>query len=149
MRRHLKVLGLALVATMSLAAMAFAAHLGNSYSELGGTGDPDAYGRAIVNYTDGTNSFVARIGADNLEPGATYTFAVRLNDGGARQDICTATADRSGHLSCSAQDRTLAGFNQAVIYDAAGTEVAKGGMDRRGNCREPEQAGSLCEARGH
>jgi len=49
-------------------------------------------------------------------------------------------------FTCNAQKLALPGFAQAVVRDSAGMEDASGVFARRGNCRDPEQAGSLCEA---
>jgi hypothetical protein len=43
------------------ATTALAAHNGNNKAEITGTGDPDAGGQAIVNYSEGTGKFNGRI----------------------------------------------------------------------------------------
>ena len=47
---------------------------------------------------------------------------------------------------CSANGLILPGFNAAEIVDDNGDVVASGIFARRGNCRDADQAGSLCEA---
>ncbi len=69
-----------------------------------------------------------------------------MRTAGGEQVICSGAASASGTFTCSAQKLTLAGFTTAVVRDSAGVEVASGVFARRGNCRDPEQAGSLCEA---
>jgi len=128
-----------------LAGTALAAHNGNNRAVLAGTGDADASGIAIVNYSEGQGTFNGNITVDNLVAGATYTFFVRAGSG-AEQLICTGTADLDGTFTCSAQKLTLNGFARAVVRDAAGVEVAVGTFERRGNCRDADQAGSQCEA---
>ncbi len=129
------------------AGTAFGAHNGNNRAELAGTTvEPDASGVAIVNYSEGQGTFNGNVTVSNLIPGATYTFAVRRGAGTTYTTICTGTADADGTFICSAQGLTLPGFTTAVVLDAGGVEVARGVFERRGNCRDPEQAGSQCEA---
>lgn len=127
-----------------------AAHNGDNKAALTGTGDPDATGRAIVNDREGAGTFNRTITVLNLTPGETYTLSVNLN-GNADQMICSGDADADGTFTCSSQGLTLASFNRAAVRDSAGTEVASGVFARRGNCRDPQQAGSLCQsqAAGH
>ena len=78
-----------------------------------------------------------------------YTFLVRRADG-TEVAICDETANKQGRFSCSGKqvDVPAPGF---VIRDMFGMEVAFGAFtadERRGNCREPDQAGSLCTAPG-
>ncbi len=124
-----------------------AAHNGNNKADLVGTGDADASGQSVVNYREGTGTFNARVSVMNLSPGASYTFFVRTAAGG-EVAVCTDTASNQGTFSCGAQNLTLPGFVSAVVRDSAGVEVASGAYDRRGNCRDPQQAGSQCEAPG-
>ena len=125
---------------------ASAAHNGNNKAPITGTGDPDAAGQAIVTYREGTSTFNGTITVKKLNPGATYTFLVRGATGETR--ICSATANTQGTFGCSAQDLALPGFTTAVVRDVAGVEVATGVFERRGNCRDPHQAGSQCMAPG-
>ena len=74
-----------------------------------GTGDADASGVAIVNYSEGQGTFNGNITVDNLVAGATYRFFVRAGSG-AEQLICSGTADSAGTFTCSAQKLTLNGF---------------------------------------
>ena len=40
------------------------------------------------------------------------------------------------------------GFTMAVVRNAAGVAVVTGTFERRGNCRDPDQAMSQCTAPG-
>lgn len=130
-----------LVSTVSIGT---AAHNGNNRAEIVGPGDPDASGRAIVNYREGTGTFYGSITVRNLNPGDTYTFLVRGAMG--EQVICSGEANDQGVFTCSEQNLTLNGFGTAVVRDSTGAEVASGVFERRGNCRDRDQAGSQCEA---
>ncbi len=125
-----------------------AAHLGNNKADLAGTGDPDARGQAIVNFSKGTGAFNGRVSVRSLTPDGTYTFLVRTA-AGAEQTICMGAANSRGTFACNAQGLILPGFVTAVIRDSAGVEVASALFQRRGNCRAPDQAGSQCGASGH
>jgi hypothetical protein len=140
---------LVLGALFALAPSAQAAHLGNNKAELTGTGDPDATGQALINYSDGTGLFNGGASVANLNAGATYTYLVRRANG-TEVAICSGTANLKGKFQCSESQVSIPapGFTTAVIRDMAGTEVASGLFERRGNCREPDQAGSLCSAPG-
>lgn len=142
--RWLGALTFLLAILASTTSFATAAHNGNNKADIVGTGDPDAAGRAIVNYREGTSTFNGSITVRNLEPGEVYTFLVRGATG--EEAICSAEASDQGVFTCSAQDLTLNGFGTAVVRDSAGTEVASGDFERRGNCRDRDQAGSQCEA---
>lgn len=124
----------------ALASPALAAHNGNNRADLEG----DATGRAVVNYSEGQGSFNGTVTVKGLEEGKLYTFQVTLNGGNART-VCTLVAGANGAAGCSAQDLDLPGFNTAEIVDADGI-VADGKFDRAGNCRDPQQGGSLCES---
>ncbi len=143
-RRLLNAITVGLLSVGLFAGTAFGAHNGNNRAELSGTGDADASGAAIVNYSEGRGTFNGNITVSDLEPGETYTFLVRGATG--EEVICSGTANAAGTFTCSEQKLTLAGFVTAVVRDEAGAEVASGVFARRGNCRDPEQAGSQCEA---
>jgi len=146
MTKFIALLIAAFAAFAVAAPTAIAAHNGNNSAELTGTGDPDASGKAIVNYSEGRGDFNGTITVRNLNPGETYSFFVRR--GAAEQLICSDEANRQGTFTCQAQHLRLNGFTMAVVRNAAGVEVAKGTFERRGNCRDPDQAGSLCTAPG-
>ena len=124
-----------------------AAHFGNSKATLVGTGDPDASGQAIVNYSKGTQTFNGRVSVKNLTPDETYRFLVR--SAAEEQLICEGTANDRGTFMCDAQGLTLRTFAIAVVRDSAGTEVASARFERSGNCRVPNQVLSECDAPGH
>ncbi len=137
------------------ASSAFAAHESNNRANL--TGDDGVSGKAIVNYVKGTEGWSSNTSVFGLQPGE-YVFAVRLRADGPFQTICAFTADGKGRDGCSDRDAVLMGFSQAVIVlDANGngeadmdeTVVASGTFERRGVCREPDQAGAEdCPNRG-
>lgn len=142
-------LGLLLTVLVSSIAPSSAAHFGNSKAELTGSGDADATGQAVVNYADGHGTFNGRITVRNLEAGESYTFLVR-SAAGVERVVCMDEANSQGTFACSEQDLFADGFGlvTAVVRDSEGNEVAAGVFARRGNCREPDQAGSQCEAPG-
>ncbi|MBA2360566.1 MAG: hypothetical protein H0V79_06480 [Actinobacteria bacterium] len=145
--RTLLITAFAALAVFAVAVpTALAAHNGNNAAQLTGTGDPDAIGRAIVNYSEGRGDFNGTIMVQNLDPGETYSFFVR--GGTVETLVCSGEANDQGTFTCQEQHLLLPGFTMAVVRDAAGVEVAKGTFDRRGNCRDPDQGGSLCKAPG-
>ncbi len=147
--RRCRVAGVLCLGTLSLmAGPASASHNGNNQAEIFGTGDPDASGHVLVNYSDGSGEFNATVVVSNLEPGGTYEFSALRE--GTYFVMCAGTANSQGHLTCSAQHIVLPGFAIGVVRDSTGTQVAMTGtFDRRGNCREPAQERTLCEAPGH
>ena len=149
-RLHLLVV-VALTLLAFGATTALAAHNGNNKAEISGRSDPDAVGQAVVNYSEGTGLFNGRVTVRNLDPGETYRFLVR-SAAGDEQLICQDEANRQGVFTCSAQQIPLAGFAQAIVRDNDSPqptlEDAGGVFDRRGNCRDPQQAGSQCDAPG-
>jgi hypothetical protein len=144
MRLSRTVVAVSGVAMLGLAAMpAQAAHEGNNRAELSGS----AAGTALVNYAKGNGSWTAGARVAGLAPG-TYTFTVTSPNGMTVMPVCTFEADGRGTDGCSARLEVLGGFATAEIRDAGGTVVSSGRFDRRGNCREADQAGSQCEAPG-
>ena len=146
-RRLFIAITIGLLGVSLFASTALGAHNGNNRAVVTGTGDANATGIAIANYSEGQGTFNGNITVDNLVAGASYTFLVRSPNGVTEQVICAGTADSGGTFTCSAQKLTLNGFAKAVVRDAADVEVAIGTFDRRGNCRDADQAGSQCEAR--
>jgi hypothetical protein len=140
--RPLLLAGAATAAALAVAAApAHAAHNGNNKAPLRGDG---VTGTAILNYSEGTGTFSGTANVLGLVEGEDYSYVVNLN-GGNEQTICTFTAG-AGSSGCSANGLTLPGFNRAEIEDSAGNAVASGTFERRGNCRDPQQGGSQCEA---
>lgn len=128
---------------------ALAAHNSNGFAEVVGTADPDATGKAIVNYSPGGGDFTGTITVANLVPGATYSYLVwRTAVDGSTALLCTGEANSQGLFTCQAQHFVLGGYRQAVVRDAAGVVVAVGTFERRGTCRDPEQQTTQCEAPG-
>jgi hypothetical protein len=146
--------GFALVVAASAALVvaapnAVASHNSNGFAELVGTADPDATGKAIINYSEGGGDFTAAISAANLVPGATYSYLVwRTPIDGSTALLCTGEANSQGLFTCQAQHFLLGGYRQAVVRDAAGVVVAVGTFERRGTCRDADQSMTQCEAPG-
>ncbi|HEV2528754.1 MAG TPA: hypothetical protein VGT61_09935 [Thermomicrobiales bacterium] len=150
--RSIGAVALLLAVLLGTVGTVSAAHNGNNKASLTGTGgEADASGQSIVNYREGTGTFNGKVSVTGLVPGATYTFLVRApaTAGGGETRVCSGEANAQGTFSCAAQDIALPGFVAAVVRDATGTEVATGTYERRGNCRDPQQAGSQCNAPGH
>lgn len=119
----------------------FAAHNGNNRASF------ESYdGIAIVNYRSGSGTFNGSIRVGGLEPGVSYSFAVRTP--GPTTIICEGEANGGGVFSCSAGDLALGGFTFAVLSGPNG-ELETVPFARRGNCRDPNQGGTQCEAPGH
>ena len=135
---------MALLALTALAVTgtAVAAHNGNNKAELSGAGG--VTGVAIVNYSEGQGTFNGTVTVEGLAPNTAYSFTVAGASG--IRTICSGISDSSGTFTCSAQNLTLPGFGTAQVRTSDGTVVASGTFERRGNCRDPEQAGSQCEA---
>jgi hypothetical protein len=138
-----------LVALLSLTALAvtgtaLAAHNGNNKAELSGAGT----GPAVVNYSKGNGRFNGTVTVSGLMANTGYSFYVTgAGAGAAGRLICSGTSDSSGTFTCSAQKLTLPGFTTAQVRTTTGGTVFASGMfERRGNCRDPEQAGSQCKA---
>ena len=143
----LKISRTAFAALVALAALAvtgtaFAAHNGNNKADLSGAGD--ATGVAIVNYSEGQGTFNGTITVQGLAPNTAYSFTVAGASG--IRTICSGISDSGGTFTCSVQKVTLPGFGTAQVRTSDGTVVASGTFERRGNCRDPEQSGSLCKA---
>src|SRR5688572_17206375 len=80
----------AFAALVVAAPNAVASHNSNGFAELVGTGDPDATGTAIINYSEGGGDFTGTISAANLVPGATYSYLVwRTPLDGSTVLLCT------------------------------------------------------------
>lgn len=145
----LKISRTYLVALLSLAALAvsgtaLAAHNGNNKAELTGAGG--VTGSAVVNYSEGRSTFNGNITVSGLAPNTAYSFFVNGAGSTPGRLICSGTSDSSGTFTCSAQKLTLPGFASAELRTSSGAVVASGVFARRGNCRDPEQAGSQCQA---
>lgn len=133
---------LAAVLGVLLALPAAAAHNGSNKAELAGDGGT---GTSVVNYSKGHDTFNASARVLGLDEG-TYTFRLRSPDGQTAFDVCELESTGSGSATCSEVHRDFGGFATGEIVDDEGTVVAEGTYARRGNCRDPEQAGSQCEA---
>lgn len=124
---------------------ASAAHEGNNFADLVGEGT----GTATVNYVKGREDeeWTGRASVIGLDAG-DYTFTVTSPNGQVTTTVCSFTATGTGAAGCSNSSFDVGGFLTAEIRDEAGDVVASGTFERRGNCREPEQAGTQCEAPG-
>jgi len=148
----LKMSRIHLVALLSLAALAvtgtaLAAHNGNNKAELSGAGG--VTGVAVVNYSEGQGTFNGTITVQGLAPNTSYSFSVTgAGAGAAGRLICSDTSNSTGTFTCNAQGLTLPGFTTAQVRTSGGAIVASGTFERRGNCRDPQQAGSQCKAPG-
>ena len=145
----LKISRTSVVALLSLAALAvsgtaLAAHNGNNKAELSGVGT----GTAVVNYSEGQGTFNGTVTVRGLVPNTAYSFFVTgAGAGTAGRLICSGISNSHGTFTCSAQKLALPGFTTAQVRTTiGGTVVASGTFERRGNCRDPEQAGSQCKA---
>ena len=129
-----------------------AAHNGNNKAELTGrNSELDATGTVIVNYSEGKGTFNGTVTVMNLEGGMTYSFFVSGAASGSGVAICSGVANDQGTFTCSEQGLSLPGFTTADVREGTtvgGELVAQGLFARRGNCRDEDQAGSLCMAPG-
>ena len=93
-RRLLSAITVGLLGVSLFAGTALAAHNGNNRAVLTDTGDADASGIAIVNYSEGQGTFNGNFTVDNLVAGATYRFFVLGATG--EQLIWSGTAYSAG-----------------------------------------------------
>ena len=165
MKRSLLVLSVA-VCLGSLAALpALASHEGNNaltFATVPGSPSPDASGAGIVNYVMGQSTsrttdtaWTSAFRFAGLVPDTTYTVVV-VGRGG----ICTFTTNAVGRGSCNGTFVSLPRFGVAQLRlgGDTGTPVLQatrqhvlsgpGEIVSRGDCREPHQELSLCEAPG-
>lgn len=136
--------GAAVARSPRVTGTALAAHNGNNKAELSGVG----IGTAVVNYSEGQGTFNGTVAVSGLASNTSYSFYVTgAGAGAAGRLICSGTSDSSGMFTCSEQKLGLPGFTTAQVRTTiGGTVVASGTFERRGNCRDPEQAGSQCQA---
>ena len=135
----------AFAALLVLAGAALAAHNGNNRAELTGAGG--VTGVAIVNYSEGQGDFNGNVTVSGLLPNVDYSFYVNGATSTPGRLICSGTSDAAGAFTCSAQHVVLPGFATAEVRQGT-TVVASGTFARRGNCRDPEQGGTQCDAPG-
>ncbi len=136
------------VVVSGIVSSASAAHNGNNRAVVTSAADPDATGKAVVNYSEGQGTFNGTITVRNLEPGETYTFQVSGAASGSGVDVCDGVANNQGTFTCSFQGVDLLGFTNVEVEDENGVVVASGLFERAGNCRDADQAGSQCDAPG-
>jgi len=166
----------AVVAVAALGAVsaitALAAHESNNaltFAPVAGSPSPDASGSGVINYVKGISgeepdtAWTSSFHFTGLMPDTAYSVAVRgrFADAAAFSDVCTFTTKSSGAGSCASDfiglqrlaivQLRLGGEDGMPVLQATRQSVAPGGPGEivsRGGCREPDQAGSTCEAPG-
>ncbi len=147
----LKISRIYLVALLSLGALAvtgtaLAAHNGNNKADLSGAGG--VTGVAVVNYSEGQGTFNGTITVQGLAPNTSYSFYVTgAGAGAAGRLICSDTSNSTGTFTCNAQGSPCPGSRPPRCGRAAARSL-RAVFERRGNCRDPQQAGSQCKAPG-
>ncbi len=170
------VAGLAAVPVLALAPAAFAAHESNNRLDFDAVGTSSADGAGTINYvkgaSDGTEDgsvWQQSLRFTGLEPGSSYSVVVLKGEGDGDEvpgsgprTICEFTATDSGTGSCTGRFLELRALAVAQLQDDAGDVIAQasrtgaagltaeapGEITSKGGCREPEQAGSQCDAPG-
>ena len=168
--RKLVVLA-ALAVALALPATAFAAHESNNkldFAPVAGSLSPAALGSGVINYIKGTSgeepdtSWSSAFRFSGLASDTTYTVVVRgqFADATAFSGLCSFTTNGTGNGSCASQFTGLQrlAIAQLRLGDATGTAVLQatrqavvagpGSITSDGGCREPDQAGSTCDAPG-
>ena len=170
MRKLIALFGL--VALLALPASALAAHESNNkltFAPVAGSLAPDGAGSGIINYIKGTSedepdtAWSSAFRFSGLAPDTTYTVVIRgqFADATAFSAICELTTNGSGNGACQSQflglqrlaiaQLRLGGVGGTPVLQATRQAVLPGGpgaITSDGGCREPDQAGSTCEAPG-
>lgn len=169
MRKLIALLGL--VAVLALPATALAAHESTNtlvFAPVAGSPAPDGAGGGIINYIKGTSeeepdtAWSSAFRFSGLVPDTTYTVVVRgrFADPTVFSAICEFTTNASGVGACQSQflglerlaiaQLRLGGVDGTPILQATRQAVVSGpgSITSEGGCREPDQAGSTCEAPG-
>ena len=154
----------------SLAALpALASHEGNNeltFAPVVGSASPGASGAGIVNYVKGQSTeepdtvWTSSFHFAGLAPDTTYTVVLFMA-GVPHSGICTFTSNVIGQGGCSSKFETLDRFGSAQLRlgGEGGTpvlqatrhatgDIGPGEIISRGDCREPDQLRSLCDAPG-
>lgn len=148
---------------------ALASHEGNNeltFAPVVNSPSPEASGAGIVNYVKGQSTvepdttWTSSFHFAGLAPNTAYT--VVLFAFGVPKGVCAFTSNENGHGGCTSTFTSLDRFGSAQLRlgGDAGTPVlqatrhATGGIGpgeivARGDCREPDQLRSLCDAPGH
>ncbi len=164
MKRVLLVLFAAVSLGGLTALPALASHESNNaltFAPVTGSPSPGASGAGVINYVKGASTeepntvWTSSFHFAGLAPGTTYSVFVFSRGG-----ICTFTSDAAGSGSCESTFVSLPmlGIAQLRLGGDAGPAVLQatrqavsrgpGEIVSRGGCREPDQAGSTCQAPG-
>lgn len=169
MHRLIAMIGLA--ALLAAPAAAFAAHESSNklvFEPVAGSVAPDGAGRGVINYIKGISeeepdtAWSSAFQFSGLASGTEYTVVVRgrFADPAAFSAICAFTTNAAGMGGCQSQflglqrlavaQLRLGGVGGTPVLQATRQAVVSGpgSITSDGGCREPEQAGSTCEAPG-
>jgi hypothetical protein len=169
LKRRLLIL-FAVLCLGSLAALpALASHEANNaltFAPVASSPSPDASGEGIVNYVSGQSTsepdtaWTSSFHFSGLAGNTTYTIVLFMA-GVPHSGICSFTSNVIGNGGCSSTFGTLDRFGSAQLRlgGEAGTpvlqatrhatgDVGPGEIIARGDCREPDQLRSLCDAPG-
>lgn len=168
MKALLVLLGAVFLASLAVLP-ALASHEGNNaltFAPVAGSASPGASGSGIVNYVKGRSNgepdtfWTSSFHFAGLAPNTTYTVVLFMA-GVPRSGICTFTSNANGHGGCTSTFMTLDRFGSAQLRlgGEGGTpvlqatrhstgDIGPGEIVSRGDCREPDQLRSLCEAPG-
>lgn len=169
MRKLIALLGL--VALLAVPATALAAHESNNklvFAPVAGSLAPDGAGSGVINYIKGISeeepdtAWSSTFRFSGLTPDTAYAVVVRgrFADPSVFSAICEFTTNGSGSGGCQSQftglqrlaiaQLRLGGVGGTPVLQATRLAVVSGpgSITSDGGCREPDQAGSTCEAPG-
>lgn len=169
MRRFIALVGL--LALLAVPATALAAHESSNkldFAPVAGSLAPDGAGSGVINYIKGASAeepdtaWSSAFRFSGLAPATTYTVVVRgrFADPTVFSAICEVTTNASGIGSCQSQfiglerlaiaQLRLGALDGTPVLQATRQAVVSGpgSITSDGGCREPDQAGSTCEAPG-
>ena len=160
-----------LVMLLALPASALAAHESNNkltFAPVAGSPSPDAAGGGVINYIKGISgeepdtAWSSSFRFNGLAPATAYTVVVRgrFADATAFSAICDFTTNGAGSGGCQSNflglqrlaiaQLRLGGVGGTPVLQATRQAVVAGpgAITSDGGCREPDQAGSTCDAPG-
>ncbi len=169
MRKLIALVGL--VALLAVPATALAAHESNNkldFAPVAGSPAPDGAGGGVINYIKGISeeepdtAWSSAFRFSGLAPDTAYTVVVRgrFADPTVFSAICEFTTNASGIGTCQSEflglqrlaiaQLRLGGVGGTPVLQATRQAVVPGpgSITSDGGCREPDQAGSTCEAPG-
>ena len=169
MRKLIALLGLA--ALLALPATAFAAHESNNklvFAPVAGSSAPEGAGSGVINYIKGISeeepdtAWSSAFRFSGLAADTAYAVVVRgqFTDPTVFSAICEFTTNANGIGGCQSQftglqrlaiaQLRLGGVGGTPVLQATRLAVVSGpgSITSDGGCREPDQAGSTCEAPG-